>query len=277
MRGLALAVLLAFGLTVAVAAQAAGPCEPCAVAGGTYHIVAPPGWNGTTPLRLLLFLHGWRGKGTDITGDPHIAGVASALGFLLVAPDGAGGSWGHVGSPHRERDDVAFLLAVVADAERRWPIDMHAVVAGGFSQGGSMVWDLACYAAPHFTAFVPFSGGFWEPLPDACHSGPVNLRHTHGTHDSVVPMTGRPLMGGLYHQGDIRAGFSRWVVEDRCYVEPDHLPTQGDLTCSAWSDCASGHRLELCTQPGDHSMIQPWLEASLRWAIGGNAAIAAAP
>lgn len=277
MRGATLAVLLAIGLTTAGAARAADPCNSCAVDGGAYHVVAPPDWNGATKLRLLLFLHGWRGKGTDITGDPHIAGVASALGFLLVAPDGAGGSWGHVGSPHRMRDDVAFLLAVVADAERRWPIDRHAVVAGGFSQGGSMVWDLACYAAPHFTAFIPFSGGFWEPLPDACRSGPVNLRHTHGTHDSVVPMTGRALMGGLYHQGDIRAGFSRWLAEDQCPAEPEHLATQGDLTCSAWNTCASGHRLELCTQPGDHSMIQPWLEASLRWAISGHSALAAAP
>ena len=272
-----LAALVVAALAFAGAARAADPCEPCTVPGGTYHVAVPPDWNGTAPLRLLLFLHGWQGKGTDITGDPHIAGVAGSLGFLLVAPDGAGKSWGHVGSPHRVRDDVAFLLSVVADAERRWPIDRHAVVAGGFSQGGSMVWDLACYAAPHFTAFIPFSGGFWDPLPAACRSGPVDLRHTHGTHDSVVPMTGRALMGGLFHQGDIRAGFSRWLAEDECPAEPDNVATKGDLTCSAWTTCASGHRVELCLQPGDHSMIQPWLDASLRWAISGGGKLAAAP
>ena len=263
MRALAILALLA-----AAPAHSAEPCEPCGLPGGTYHVAAPPGWDGATPLRLLLFLHGWRGQGTDITGDPHIAGVANALGFLLVAPDGDGGSWGHVGSPHRARDDVAFLLAVVADAERRWPIDRRAVVAGGFSQGASMVWDLACYAAPHFTAFVPFAGGFWEPLPDACRSGPVNLRHTHGTHDSMVPMAGRAILDGRFRQGDIVAGFSRWTAEDQCRAEPDRVAVQGELTCSAWSSCGSGRRVELCLQPGDHVMIAPWLDASLRWAIG---------
>jgi len=139
------------------------------------------------------------------------------------------------------------------------------------------VWDLACYAAPHFTAFIPFAGGFWQPLPDACRAGPVDLRHTHGTHDTVVPMEGRPLMGGLFRQGDIRQGFSRWIAEDQCHAQPDSVATQGDLTCSTWTSCASGHRLQLCLQPGDHSMIAPWLDASLRWAIRNGSALAAAP
>jgi polyhydroxybutyrate depolymerase len=260
--------LLVIGLVVIVSApaRAADPCEPCALPGGTYHVAAPPTWDGVTPLKLLLFLHGWQGTGRDITGDPAIAGTANALGFLLVAPDGAGKSWGHVGSPRRMRDDVAFLLSVVADVERRWPIDRGMVVAGGFSQGGSMVWDLACYAPHSFTAFIPFSGGFWEPLPASC-AAPVNLRHTHGTHDSVVPMQGRSLAGGRFHQGDIRAGFTRWLAVDQCHAAPDSVAVSGDLTCSAWTSCGASDRLELCLQPGDHMMIKPWLDASLRWAL----------
>jgi polyhydroxybutyrate depolymerase len=253
-------------------ALAAERCETCLLPGGVYHASAPPGWDGAAPLRLLLFLHGWRGKGLDITGDPHIADVAHRLGFLLVAPDGeavAGGtSWGHVGSPHHGRDDVAFLLAVVADAERRWPIDRSMVVAGGFSIGGSMVWDLACYAAPHFTAFVPFSGGFWEPLPAACTSGPVALRHTHGTHDHVVPMAGRAIMDGRWRQGDILQGMARWRAEDRCRAEPDSTGPEADVICSRWTSCAAGGQVELCLHDGDHVMIEPMLDASLRWAIG---------
>jgi hypothetical protein len=84
-------------------------------------------------------------------------------------------------------------------------------------------------------------------------------------------------MGGLFRQGDIHAGFTRWLSEDRCAAQPDLEATQGDLTCSAWTTCASGHRLEMCLQPGDHSMIEPWLEASLRWAISGGGALAPFP
>ncbi len=263
-------LLVLWLLALPVAALAQTPCDPCALPGGTYRAAAPPAWDGKSPLRLLLFLHGYRDKGADITGDPNIAGVAHRLGFLLVAPDGDAGSWGHVGSPHRARDDVAFLTAVLADAKARWPVDPNTVVAGGFSQGGSMVWDLACYAAPLFTAFIPYAGGFWEPLPDSCLSGPVNLRHTHGTHDSMVPMHGRGILHNQYHQGDILQGFTRWKAADQCAALPDQTGREGDLICSGWQSCASGRKLEMCLHGGDHAMIAPWLDASLRWAIAAG-------
>lgn len=257
---------LAWGTAVA---RAEGPCEPCNLPNGSYHAVAPSGWNGRDPLRLLLFLHGYRGSGSETIADPRITGPAGRLGFLVVGPDGREGSWGHVGSPHRVRDDVAFLRAVVADVERRWPIDRRAVIAAGFSQGGSMVWDLACYAAPDFTAFLPFSGGFWQPLPDACPSGPVTLRHTHGMADPVVPMHGRPILG-KFRQGDILTGFARWREADRCPALPDTTAREGELICSSWTRCASGHPLQLCMQPQDHRFFAPWIEAALRWALAVN-------
>ena len=277
LRGLA-AVLAALWLGTA---HAATPCNPCTLPGGTYHVVVPPDWDGQSKLRLLLFLHGWRQSGSEIARDPNIAGVANRLGFLLVAPDGAaaahGTGWGFNGSPERARDDLTFLLAVLHDVEHRWPIDMDAVVAGGFSLGGSMVWDLACYRAPYFTAFIPFSGGFWDPLPPRCTSGPVALRHTHGLHDHMVPLPGRAIMGGRFHQGDILAGLERWRAEDRCQAEPDRVAEEGDLTCMRWTQCDAVGELEFCMHDGGHSMIAPWLAASLRWAIGARSVPARAP
>lgn len=262
---------LLLGLLLSLPALAADPCDPCQVPHGRYRAVAPPGWNGRDRLGLLLFIHGYRQTGSLMADDPNIAGVANRRGFLLVAPDGQDGTWAHGGSPFQGRDDVAFLLSVVDDAERRWPIDLRHVVAGGFSQGGSMVWDLACYAAPRFTAFVPFAGGFWEPMPKACASGPINMRHTHGMRDTMVPMHGRHLFGP-YAQADIMQGFAVWKAEDRCAALPDRTAREGDLTCSHWTSCATGHALSMCLQGGDHSMIAPWLDASLAWAWQAGAA-----
>jgi polyhydroxybutyrate depolymerase len=278
MRRWLLACVLA---CVAGAAGAAPPCEPCRLPAGSYHVAVPPDWDGRSKLRLLLFLHGWKQTGSEITGDANIAGVANRLGFLLVAPDGAvgkqGTGWGFVGSPEQGRDDQAFLLAVLADAERRWPIDMDAVVAGGFSLGGSMVWDLACHRAKYFTAFIPFSGGFWEPMPDKCAAGAVALRHTHGLHDHMVPMPGRPILDGKYRQGDILEGLKRWLAEDRCAAEPDRVTEDVGLTCSRWTQCDAVGEVALCLHDGDHSMIAPWLEASLRWSMTARSVPAVAP
>ncbi len=280
MRGVLFALVLWFG--AAGAARAADPCEPCTLPGGTYHVAVPPDWDGHSKLRLMLYLHGWRQHGIDGTRDPHIAGVANALGFLVVAPDGEqapnGTGWSFHGSPEAGmRDDQAFLMAVLADAERRWPIDMDSVVAAGFSIGASMVWDLACYHARQFTAFVPFAGGFWDPLPEACDAGPVALRQTHGLHDRMVPLVGRPIMGGKFRQGDIFAGLQRWRAEDRCAPVPDRVDDEAGLMCSSWTRCAAPGEVELCLHDGDHSLTGPWLDAALRWAMRAPSVPAVAP
>jgi polyhydroxybutyrate depolymerase len=258
-----LILLLGLLLTYPVAAQS---CDTCTIATGTYHALAPPGWDGHSRLPLLLFLHGWKATGTDIINDTDVTGPAAQAGMLLVAPDGLEKSWAHVGSPEHGRDDLAFLRAVLDDAEAHWPVDTGRVVAGGFSQGASMVWDLACYTPQPFLAFLPFSGGFWEKMPQDCHGGPVNLRHVHGAADTVVPMAGRHLRGP-YAQADIRRGFALWQREDRCAAAPDDFASTGDLDCDIWRHCGSGRELQLCLQPGDHMMRAAWLAEGLRWAL----------
>jgi len=264
--------LAAWMLTSWVAAAAAGaaPCSvvsPCQVATGVYVAASPAAWNGRDSLPLLLFLHGYTGNGASVLADDAVGPVASAAGFLLVAPDGEGGSWAHVGSPSHARDDVAFLAAVAADARRRWPVDPRLVVAGGFSQGASMVWDLACYDAHDFTAFLSFSGDFWQPLPVACTSGPVRLRHVHGTADTMFPMAGRTILQ-TYHQGDLRQGLAIWRATDRCAAEPDWPVARYGLTCETWSRCASDAALQLCTFPGGHAMRGAFLADGLAWVRG---------
>lgn len=260
------ALLLLALLLAAAGARAEGRCDPCTVAGGTYRALAPAGWDGKRPLGLLVFLHGWMQEGGDIVGDRGIAAAARMQGFLLVAPDGLLRTWAHQGAPSRARDEIAFLRAVVADAKARWPIETRRVVAAGFSQGGSMVWDLACRAPEGFTAFLPFSGGFWEPIPERC-AGAVDLRHVHGLDDRTVPMAGRAVVGS-FRQADIRAGFARWVSADGCGGRPVVLREGRDLTCESWSGCNGGHRLQLCTRPGGHRMWEADIIAGLRWAAG---------
>ena len=184
---------LALVLLLIAGAAAAQPCDVCRLPDGQYRTMPPPGWDGKRPLPLLLFLHGWQSSAEATLADADVTGPSGRQGFLLVAPDGLGKSWHFRGNNAGGRDDIAFLRAVLADVETRFPIDRHLVVAGGFSIGASMVWDLACHASSGFSAFLPLSGGFWEPMPDHCTAGPVNLRQTHGMADATFPLSGRPI------------------------------------------------------------------------------------
>jgi polyhydroxybutyrate depolymerase len=260
------AVILALLALLAGRAALAGEAPLITMANGTYRAVAPPGWDGKSELPLLLYLHGYRQSSAEITADADLVGAVTGAGALMVVPDGLDNGWGHVGAPTRPRDDLAFLHAVVADAERRWPVDRRHVFAAGFSVGGSMVWDLACHAAQGFAAFLPVAGGFWMPYPDKCETGPVNLRHVHGWSDTTVPMVGRTIRG-VFHQGKIMEGWAILEATDRCPAEPDSRVTQGRLECETWSSCASGRRLQLCLHSGYHEVEGEWLREGIQWAM----------
>jgi polyhydroxybutyrate depolymerase len=242
--------------------------EPVLVtlADGTYRAVAPAGWDGKRPLPLVLYLHGYREDSVKVTANSDLVASVTALGALLVVPDGMDMSWSFGGAPSHKRDDIAFLHGVVGDAEQRWPIDKARVFAAGFSIGGSMVWDLACHGANGFAAFLPFSGDFWTPYPEHCETGPVDLRHTHAVNDHTFPMSGRPLFG-QFQQGDVHKGFAILEATDACAANFDREAHEGELDCESWTTCGSGKQLEMCLHNGDHQIQPDWLHRSVEWAL----------
>ncbi len=94
--------------------------EGCSVAGGRYLAQAPPGWDGTSPRPVIVFLHGWRESAAYVLADKVVNAFAARHGAVLVAADGAGGGWSFQGSSSAARDDFAFLAAVAADVKSRF-------------------------------------------------------------------------------------------------------------------------------------------------------------
>lgn len=262
-----LLIMLALTLTPiwpALADTASNP-EPIAVSGGEYHVAAPPGWDGEAPIPVVIFFHGYGQSGEVVINNRRLTEPFGEAGVLLIAPTGLGKSWGHVGSPRRMRDENAFIDAMLADVTARFSIDPDRIWASGFSQGGSMAWDAACYRGDRFDAVFPVAGAFWRPHPQSCTSGPVNLFHTHGTGDTVVPMTGRAIRE-VFRQGDVMEGMALWKTTNRCASEPALVETMGDLRCEIWSGCDSARALKLCLHPGGHIVPEGWVEMAVAWA-----------
>ncbi|MEO1193802.1 MAG: alpha/beta hydrolase-fold protein [Pseudomonadota bacterium] len=266
-------------LTVATTGRAETTCgaigNPCAVPLGSYQAVAPADWNGARPLGLLLFFHGYGSSGESPLRNETLLQLAAERNLLLVAPNGVPGrpdgptSWAHGGSPSTARDELTFTDQVLADVAQHWPLDAGRRFVSGFSQGGSMAWDIACYRGEAFTGFAPIAGAFWDPLPEDCPAGPVALRHVHGTSDGVVPMEGRPI-GQQWHQGDVLASVARLRVENACAAEPDAIQSEGPLTCEIWTSCGSGKPLALCLHPGGHAFQADWVAEGIDWLETGE-------
>jgi polyhydroxybutyrate depolymerase len=244
---------------------------PCAVAGGFYLVRPPAGRSGKPPAATLVFFHGWRESAAGTIADPVLTTFADKHNILLVAPHGQGETWSYPGSPGKHRDEFAFTAAMLDDLAIRFKVDPARLIASGFSQGGSMVWNLACRMADRFAVFAPVAGGFWEPSPQSCTSGPVALIHLHGIKDGTVPMAGRSLRGGVYKQADIRRDWRVWLAANGCAVPLGDvvMPGEvapGDFACQRATSCTSAKPLALCLRDGGHMLMAEDLETAWSFA-----------
>jgi polyhydroxybutyrate depolymerase len=246
--------------------------DPCAVSfpaddeldGGQYYIQTPASWDGVTSLPVIVWFHGYQGSGASAINNRGLVQAWSNAGYLFVAADGRDNTWAHQGSPSQARDDTGYVRAVINDVQDRYPIDPERVVAAGFSQGGSMVWSVACFVGAPFTHYAPISGAFWEPLPASCDEGPIIMRHTHGMSDTVVPMAGRPI-GALWHQGDVPDGLDILRETNGCAAAPDRTGLiVRRAACSVWSSCEDG-ALQLCLHDGGHGVPTGWSASTQAW------------
>ena len=265
---LRLALLFVLLLTAAPAtALACGGTAPCEVEGGYYLAAPPPDWDGAGPLPLVVYFHGWNSSPEATFRNRAMVNGVTRRGALFVAPFARTGYWRQIGAGRAEpgRDELAYVNAVMEDVARRWPIDRSRTIASGFSRGASLVGNVACYAGPLFRAYAPIAGGFWNSTPPDCPSGPVNLRHIHGTADHVVAFDAI----GIYNSMPIPEGLVTLRRLNGCAPQPDAVWAAGNgrrrLDCRAWRGCASGRVLELCLHEGGHRIPAEWVAEGLDW------------
>ncbi len=190
---MALAVLLPGLATGVQTAAACGPQDACAIEGGDYRIRFPTSWDGKTPIGAIVFAHGWKGSAAAEMRNRSWAKLADELNVAFIAADGENGGWSYPGSPMQYRDEFAYFENLVSDITTRFPIRRDQLMASGFSLGGSMVWNLACYRSPLFAGYAPIAGAFWDPIPQHCPTPTPTLFHVHGMSDRTVPLGGRPI------------------------------------------------------------------------------------
>ena len=239
-----------------------GPDEACSVGDGGYLAWAPDGWNGRDPLPVIVRFHGHGGTPDGGSVNP-LRDAAAAAGALLLLPEGAENTWnvtGIDGFSASQRDELAFMDEVLADAETRFPLDPERRLATGFSQGTSMAVLLSCRRPADWPAVYALSGTFWDPQPASC-DGPVPIRHVHGAVDGTWPREGRPI--GPAMQGDVDESLALWRQTNGCEAATESF-TEGPLACTRWTDC-SGAVVEDCRHDEGHTRLDGWADRTLAW------------
>jgi polyhydroxybutyrate depolymerase len=213
----------------------------------SYRLFVPPPIAGTRH-PLLLALHPLGGNALKFERLSGLDEGAVAAGAVVVYPDGLGHSWDAgtcCGYAVRHRvDDVRFLTRVVADVQRRLPIDPNRIAVTGFSNGALMSYRLGCERSDLFHVAVVVAGGAVGPR---CNPAtPVALLHVHGARDALIPLSGVPssdLDPAVFPPA--AASIERIAVADSCTgATTGDVPYGVDWTATG---CTGDRTVELIT------------------------------
>lgn len=159
---------------------------------------------GDGPFPTVLLLHGWGANAHDLLGlAPYLHG-GNALVLcpqgqveIPIGPGMRGYGWFPL-IPGQAPDREAFqkgadaLRAFLGLARERYPIDPDRLVIMGFSQGGTMAYDLALRDPAHFAGLVALASWFPEPLAETLPKVPEHeelpVLVIHGTRDDRLPV-----------------------------------------------------------------------------------------
>lgn len=245
-------------------ASGAGACTldvACVLGDRSYHVREPDGWDGESPLPLLVHFHGWQRTGALPVQHQRISGATRRRGVLLVAPNGQRKTWNFW---RAETEDVAFAWDVIEDVKARYPVDAENIFVSGYSYGSIMAWRVACDRGNGIRALLGISGVLDQR--EECPEAPQEVRHVHGLGDTVLDYPFGPgrdadhavaLWRGRLGCSDARTDLNEWSV----------VPF---LTHSrvAWEDCDGGNQVVLDRHPGGHFIPHGWIGRQLDELLG---------
>jgi len=258
-------------------------------------VYTPAGWDGETPLPLVIARHGHSGTGAGFnrsTCEDGETGTANCMdtvaddeGFAVAYPDGTGtflgfsrswnagggeGGFRCVGDPACADgvDDVAYDDDLFELLSTLLPIDPTRVYATGMSNGAAMSHRLACERPERYAAIVTVAGANEATASPGCTPDlPTPVLHIHGSADPCWGYDGAvgEVCSGKGN-GDfvgVDASMSAWAAINGCTGDPTvaALPDAADdgLTSalSTWPGCAADTEL-LRVEGGGHTWPGGW-------------------
>jgi polyhydroxybutyrate depolymerase len=229
-----------------------------------YVVHVPAGYNGKTPLPVVLGFHGGLGNAVTFAVQSHLDTLSDEQGFLVVYPDGTGpnknalywnsGPDGGYATAHNI-DDVGFINALLNKLPQQFPIDTSRVYATGISNGAMMCYRLAHELSNRITAIAPVAGQDMM-LDGQTPSRPVPVIDFNGMLDTVAPYAGGagPFQG-IEHPS-VAQVISQWVAIDHDQSSPVSVVTTADYIETSYAPApgTSGAPVVLYTLPdGGHT------------------------
>jgi polyhydroxybutyrate depolymerase len=146
----------------------------------------PPGYDGRTPLPLVLDLHGTTEPAAVHKSNSMLGPFGDKHHFVTITPEGSGppAQW----DTRFDSADMQFLGDLLDEAERTLCIDARRVFVAGYSNGAFMASAIACVYANRIAAVAPVAG--IRDVPGCTPERRVPVVAFHGTADEFVSFGG---------------------------------------------------------------------------------------
>jgi polyhydroxybutyrate depolymerase len=218
------------------------------------YLLSRPATTSTTKLPVLIELHGCCAtpqQEEDRSGFLDVTGPA-----IVVYPAGIDESWNAGSCCHGAQahgvDDVGFITTVVGQVLATQPdAAANRVYLAGYSNGGKMALRMACEAPTLFAAVASYGAVNAKPCTNPAAVSLLELAAT-GDPELTIGPGGTPKVENGYTEPTVVAQVEQYRQADACN-DVTTTATQGTLTTTTWTECASGRLVQLgLYQGGDH-------------------------
>lgn len=207
----------------------------------TFLVHAPPNYDGSKPMPLVVSFHGAYGTGKiqeEITG---FSALADQNGFLVAYPDGTSRAWNagdQCCDPPRKQgvDDLGFARDLVATVKKTYNVDAARVYGNGFSNGAMLIHYIACAEPDLFTAVAVNAGALMTSKCTPSKALPFLI--IQGKVDPRMPWAGGTF-DGTYRLPVVDL-VKRIAQRNHCSGTDDTVSyTGGPATCRTVSGCGA--------------------------------------
>jgi polyhydroxybutyrate depolymerase len=207
----------------------------------TYRLFVPPGYDGRTPLALVLEMHGSGGTAEGQAATSRFAMLGEREGFLVASLQAAaaGNRW-NVPVTSERPDDVQYVSDVIDDVAAIVCTDQRRVYATGFSGGARMASLLACELGRRIAAIAPMAGLRW---PGPCEGRAVPVLSVHGLVDPQNTYDGHVASRGAEWLESVPEALAGWAKHNGCDGDAILDDPPGPLSTLSYAGCDAEVRL----------------------------------
>ena len=224
----------------------------------SYFRFLPLSYDATTPLPLVIDLHGYMEGAAIQRAMSGLETFAEEHSFLVLTPQGLGEiPYWNAFANDGLTDDVKFLRDLIDTTATGFCIDERRVYVTGLSMGAFMTSLVGCRLADRVAAIAPVAGLRFPT--DCVPANPVPVVAFHGTADDYVTYDGHSGSGAesLSFNDETMSAFAGfvsqpvpdalegWARAEGCATAPEEEPVTESVTLIRYGACDGGSVVEL--------------------------------